>query len=303
MRLQAGADPRPGLPTLDRAEEVCAKGRLHRRQRRDGQPRPALRPAHPTRLGLLDLDRRGPHGAGPGHAPQGLQLVVDEIEAARDELPASRGLEVSDVPRTSRPGAVSSSFSDLPTATGGPCSRSPDYGEQVGHAARRGSAPGRDRRNVARCRGARRGSQSGGSPYEIDVRRSARTYLVDRGANASPGSTASGRSMPHGGDEALGRTRPTGTNAVTASAEARGVRPGRSREGPIADEPARGLMRPTGDRAGEPRSALGRGGRCAGHEPAPASRSTRRRTAEGMRVDADHDVRPVAHRAWAAADR
>jgi predicted enzyme related to lactoylglutathione lyase len=61
---------------------------------------------------------------------QGLQLVVDDVEAAPDEL-SGRGLDVCDI-RTSR-GADSCS-SATPTATDGPSSRSPTTART--HAAR-----------------------------------------------------------------------------------------------------------------------------------------------------------------------
>ena len=63
-------------------------------------------------------------GLGADVAPgsvQGLQLVVDDIEAAHAEL-AGRGVEVTDV--QDFPWGASSS-SATPTATAGPCSRSP----------------------------------------------------------------------------------------------------------------------------------------------------------------------------------
>ena len=61
------------------------------------------RPADPARLGLRDRDRHG-ISTMPGSL-HGLHLVVDDIEAARDDL-AGRGADVGDLPlRRGRPDA------------------------------------------------------------------------------------------------------------------------------------------------------------------------------------------------------
>ena len=91
--LQARADRGARLRRRPRQGVLRRPGRLQRRPRPPGQRGHALRAAHAARLGVLDLDRRGLTDAAPGSV-KGLQLVVDDIEAARAEL-AGRGVDVS----------------------------------------------------------------------------------------------------------------------------------------------------------------------------------------------------------------
>ena len=150
-----------------------------------GRRRHADRAAHAAGVGMLDRDRRGRRRRHAARLVKGLQLVVADVRAAREQL-LERGVEVGEVQvlaRTrgrspTRSTTSASSSSATRTATPG---RAADL--RARQAAPRRTCPARAPGGAPGCRGPRFGQPRHLKPAGADCGR--------RGASASRGRSRS----------------------------------------------------------------------------------------------------------------